>query len=278
MIRKTILLLVFTGLVNVFARTRDTVPVKESRPNLVIKNPNTKNSVIKSKGGGAGGPNAGFIYLDMSPMKELVMREDSIRSKAIDFSNNAIFMYGGMGYGGPSGGVRFGGGGWFGMKTYVSDEFPGTLTAADSASYPDSTVPDSVVNLRVMLAYGGFTVEKGISIKSLNLFAGGLFGGGALIVQMFNDQADSSSAFKYNDTSYDDKDGTDNIHGKVAVLPFIACDLRAGLTYSILPFMHLGADGYGLFIYSSSGFANGYNSVSTISPGFRIRIMFGSLG
>jgi hypothetical protein len=211
-------------------------------------------------------------------MEELVMREDTLQDKIFDFSNNAIFMYGGMGYGGPSGGMRFGGGGWFGMKTYTSAPFQGKLSNRVALAHPDSVAPDSVVNLKVMLAYGGFTVEKALHIQNLNLFAGGLFGGGALIVQMYFEEAETPSAFKYSESGVDNNGGPENIHGKIAPLPFVACDLRAGLTYSILPFMHIGADGYGLFIYSSSGFANGYNSVSTISPGFRIRIMFGSLG
>ncbi|MFW5774998.1 MAG: hypothetical protein ACOCW2_01795, partial [Chitinivibrionales bacterium] len=64
----------------------------------------------------------------------------------------------------------------------------------------------------------------------------------------------------------------------VAVAPSWAFDMHAGVTYSILPWMHVGADASLVWMYSSLGFGYGYGSFWTNNSAFRIRIMFGNAG
>jgi hypothetical protein len=227
---------------------------------------------LRNKGiGGSGGVSAGFMHLDMAPIKELVVRENDLSDKTFDLSDNSIFMFGGQGYVGPGKGVRIGGGGWVGMKNYTSAPY---TPLQDSSSISG----DSVVQLKVILPYGGLTVEKCYVLRNMNIFVGGLLGGGAMVVQKTLYQADAASAFRHYDNSdYDDEEHDDFID-EFAAMPFLAADLRAGITYSMASFMHLGFEGYALLIYSSDSFGYGYSSVATINPGIRARLVFGTLG
>lgn len=76
---------------------------------------------------------------------------------------------------------------------------------------------------------------------------------------------------------FDRKENADD--DERAEAPFGGIGLHGGFTYTMLPWMHLGADAQAMFLASVNGFPGpGNNGFVMLSPGLRVRIVFGNLG
>jgi hypothetical protein len=221
----------------------------------------------KEPHGGAGGPAIQLMWMDMTPIEKLVQKEASLAGRVFNFENSPMVLWGGLGYGGGMENVRFGGGGWGGVQQFYSDHFAGNDSVAGQPV-------DSLVELTVIPAFGGLMIEKGFKYDHLNLLVGGMLGGGALVVAKSTLAAEDQSAFS---TTMNDSIGS-SLRGQLAVAPCMVATLQAGATYSLLSWLHVGADGGAAFWYSKRGFGYGFGSISTVNPFVRLRIMFGNLG
>ncbi len=218
------------------------------------------------KKGGAFVLTTGITWLDKDPFKELNKKELSLKSKEFDFDNNKTLMLGLNGYYEVENGMRLGNSLSAGYKVFQSD--PYTCIFVDSLS--DSIPVDSIVTLRVIPAYFGFICEKAFLFPYFNIFAGFMIGGGATVVLKTGDLSSGSSAFINDDTN-----SSENPKVSVAVAPAFMWDLHVGTAVSLSESFHIGFEGQSLFAYVHDGFGPGYKGIVTVSPGLRIRLIFG---
>ncbi|NLG19140.1 MAG: hypothetical protein GX556_17590 [Fibrobacter sp.] len=237
----------------------------------------------EKKTGGAGCFEIGFTSLDLEPLEKVVKKD--LDKGGFDFDRNIFFTIGGQGYFGPHrNGIRLGWGGWGGYNSKFSAIWSGR---ADSA-YIDragDTLVDSVIQLHTLFAHTGLILERSFSLtKNLNVFAGGMIGGG--IMAAIADRRSSKGAFREIDNDYDYDDDDDDslkfegefLSGTSAALaPLFAFDLHGGLTYSVTNWMHLGIDASAVCYYSNTGFGYKYGNFMTVNPGVRVRVIFGNV-
>lgn len=212
--------------------------------------------------GGGGGPSVGFKAINIEPLKksitdDIARKGDGSAYHGLDFENKlagtyeTFLMLGGQGLAGIGNGVRIGGGAYGGAKLY--------------RTYHDVT--DSAFGLTVWNGYCGFIVEKSFPFENANVIVGTLLGGGAQGSILFNmDDANS-----YNGNS--DTTDTDYPY-ELAV--YFAGEVHAGVSYSFLPWFHMGLEFSGALFASGTGFKNG-DSFTTFNPGGNIRFMFGRI-
>ena len=232
---------------------RDTVyMVEKCRDHFSWKEEGTKH-LWREKGYGIGG---GFtpavMAIDCRPIKELVANLPAMNASGYSFgalNYQPIYMSGGMGYLGVGNGVRIGGAGLNGEKNLVGNELTG----------------DSASTLRLDVEYGGFLVEKAFVRYNANYVVGGSIGGGALTVRSRTSQIPAA------------QQGSDRTYNSVTA-NFFLMEAHGGVTYSILPWLHMGADISLPFFYSADGFQGYTTSFVTVNPVFRARIMLGDLG
>jgi hypothetical protein len=156
-------------------------------------------------------------------------------------------MSGGTGYIGFGDGFRLGGGGMSGEKQF------------------DCRTSDTI-SLTAKISYGGFLVEKALLYNRWNLSIGGMLGGGNINVSLTE-----SDFYDWNDLDYDD-----DSEGEKAV--FFLFEPHIGLTYTILYFLHIGAD-ITLPTFMSLDKFNSYtDDFITVNPGFHVKLLFGNLG
>ncbi|MBN2035339.1 MAG: hypothetical protein JW768_01225 [Chitinispirillaceae bacterium] len=227
-------------------------------------------------GGGAGGIAPSIQWLDLSPVENVVENETDLSLYRFDFSDNALMMIGGMGYGGTRCGAKIGGGGWFGYKKFVSNSR--NVLQRDSSGFVtinngDTVKVDSLARLHTMLAYGGLLVEKNISFGDFTFEIGGLFGGGALVLGKEFDTRQNISAF----SDFSEYDSAEVVNSWTAA-PLYCFDLHGGISYRVARFMVVGADANLFIARSSWGFNLNTDSFLTLNPGIRFRILFGNIG
>jgi hypothetical protein len=194
----------------------------------------------------------------MKPVYELVQRYSDLRSIGFPVKDEygLVTMMGGVGYGALGSGIRIGGGGCGGSREYTR------------------SVNDTTYTLEVGIGYGGFMVEKALVAGDFNLFAGLMLGGGGIDVQLR-----STVGTSFINVNPDPED----LPAGKADVGFFLVEAHGGFTYSILSWMHLGADitvpcflsGNGFKIGSQSNMTDGF---VTVNPGLRLRIMFGNIG
>jgi hypothetical protein len=205
----------------------------------------------------AGGPVPGFIALDFGPINDLIKASNDLNGRTFGSLKSTGFTpiatMGGMGYLGFGNGLRLGGGGTNGDRYYLSDAY----------------AQDSIVSFKVSVEFGGFLVEKAFSKNHLNLITGTMIGGGSMTATVRRTVRGGNTAFDLERSSNG---------GESKTASFFLMELHGGFTYSIVPFLHLGADAMLPMFYSANGFETYTNSFVTVNPALRIRFIFGNLG
>ncbi|MFW5774996.1 MAG: hypothetical protein ACOCW2_01785 [Chitinivibrionales bacterium] len=216
--------------------------------------------------GGGGGWSPGIMAIDMEPVAELVGSDNVLGRKAFPDLHEAytpIMMSGWMGYGGLGNGTRIGGGAWDGNIHFSSKPYDA----------PDETDPrrKEIAVVEVEYSFVGFLMEKSFVRDQFNYLAGGMISLGSIEVKRDFFTSDSPSAFKDVWEDMDDEE--------TAEASLVGIELHGGFTYTVLPWIHLGADVNAHVSFSINGFgAPGLNSFVMASPGMRLRIVFGNIG
>jgi hypothetical protein len=214
------------------------------------------NPLSKNGYGIAGGPVPGITALDFGPVNDLIHESKDLSQRTFGSMNRTNFepivTMGGMGYLGFGDGFRLGGGGMSGDRYYLSDAY----------------AQDSIVSLKVSVQYGGFLVEKVHSHNRYHIITGTQIGGGSITVAVRRTVRAGNGVF--------DPEQVNNI-GESKTADFFLLQLHGGFTYSIAPFMHVGADAMLPMFYSANGFEGYTSSFATINPSLRFRFMFGNL-
>lgn len=204
--------------------------------------------------GGAGGWTPALLGVEMSPVRDLIAKEPTLRGLNFDIGR-AVLMYGsgGMGYGGIGNGIRVGGYGFGGERAFTSQ----------------NAIQDTLTRLTVKVNLGGFMVEKAVVHDRMNLILGGMIGGGSISITRRNFASEKPSAF---DLSEDESNGS-NAEASLFVM-----GAHAGFTYSFISWFHAGADASLLGYYSSEGFGGPLSSFASGAGAFRVRLIWGNLG
>jgi len=227
---------------------------EESRTEEVLLMVNSKLSKVGKSGfGGGGGPSFGIASFSVKPINEMIHDDIGLRGSSSPFHNlefdidgnyETFYTSGGFGFGGVGNGVRIGGGGFSGTRTYKSMNVSPT---------------DTIKELEIDIGYGGVILEKAWSRESSTISVGTLLGAGSYTTTL--------KSIEYTD---DDKEYTTSAS-------FFAGELRAAYTVTVTRWFHIGVDAYTLLTASSTGFKYGDN-FTTINGGGRLRILFGNLG
>jgi hypothetical protein len=236
--------------------TRDTVYVMEKWHHHAFRMEEGASQLWREKGYGVGG---GFtpavIGVNTRPFKEIINEMEITKGRTFNFNSyncEAIYVSGGVGYLGVGNGVRIGVGGLSGERNFSSE----------------GIYADSAVALKLHIKYGGFLVEKAFVRYKINYLIGGYIGGGTMTVN-----ARFNQAAVYSTTPQ----GNSNAFNSVTANFFLA-ELHGGVTYSILPWLHTGADIAMPLFFSADGFQGYTPSFVTVNPAFRARLMLGNLG
>ena len=265
MIKRTTILLLSTGLIlNAFCGN-DTKDSLDLQPTVQVPN--------EQKIGGSGVIEIGLTNLDLDPIKKIT--KEDLDKGGFNFDQNTFLTLGFIGYAGQRrNGMRFGLGGWAGYNSLYSDKW--SSKASDSAIfYGSDTTVDSIIQLHLIFANAGLVVERSINLtKNFNIYAGGMFGGGALLA--IEDRKLASGAFIKPNNNSDWQSDTVDTENRIAWAPVWAFDIHGGFAYSFTNWMHLGIDGSTLFNYSSRGFQSKYGSFWTVNPGIKLRLIFGT--
>lgn len=198
--------------------------------------------------GGAMGPAFGVQAINVKDAITFLARDTSLGSYAFSGDYETFLLSGGVIYGGIGNGIRVGGAGWGGSRSFVSNE-------------------DSNKSVSLGLGFGGFLLEKCFVKKNLNIMVGGILGAGGFTLK----PRELSDSFFDNDTDYQE-----------ASAAFMLVELHSGITYSMKSWMHFGLDFTSPFFISPSGYKindiSVTNGFATVNPGLRIKLVFGNLG
>jgi hypothetical protein len=230
---------------------RDTVYLMEKWHHHSFWKEEGARQLWREKGYGVGG---GFtpavMAIDCRPVKELVANLPAVNANGYTFGTlnyQPIYVSGGMGYLGVGNDVRIGGAGLSGEKYLVGNGISS----------------DSTNTLRLRVEYGGFLLEKAFVHYRANYLVGGSIGGGTLTATARTGQIPAQ--------------GSDRVYTSVTA-NFLLMEAHGGVTYSILPWLHMGADASLPFFYAAEGFQGYTTPFVTVNPVFRARIMLGNLG
>ncbi|MBD3420859.1 MAG: hypothetical protein GF398_12135 [Chitinivibrionales bacterium] len=211
-----------------------------------------------------------ILWLDDDFVRDILSDPvDSIAYRDYDRNNRSSYGIGFMGYADASQGIRFGGGLWVSYRNYQEQ----SLAAGSIFTAGSSSTAGEYVNLHVLPAYAGFILEKSFDMGVMDIFGGGLFGGGAYTILKHRELSEDY----YYSADYPGVDTVASDETTAAVAPFIAFDLHGGTNFELTPIFHLGIEFYALFTHSPGGFVTGTRSASfsTVNPGIRLRIAFG---
>lgn len=191
------------------------------------------------------------------PVHELVKNDPKLRTFTFDDLNynsyQPVLVNGAWVYGGVGNGIRIGFGGWGGELYFSSKE----------------KANDSIMVLKVHNSFGGIMIEKVFLHKNLNIIAGGMIGSGSIKV---------TQSYQCNDV-FNNAIWEEDLEGESeAKARQIGIELHTGMTVSVLPWWHIGADVNSHFMASINGFGGSVNSFFSACPGFRLRVVFGNLG
>lgn len=221
---------------------------KESAKAFLQSFSGTKRNTRERGYGGAMGPAFGIQAINIQNAVDFLERDNAAVSYAFSGDYENYLLSGGVIYGGIGNGVRIGGAGWGGSRSFVSNE-------------------DANKSVSLSLGYGGFLLEKCFVKKNVNIMVGGILGAGGFTLK----PAEVSDGFFDNDTDYIE-----------ATASFMLVELHSGITYSMKSWMHFGFDVTAPFFISPSGYeindVSVTNGFATINPGFRLKLVFGNLG
>jgi hypothetical protein len=228
--------------------------------------------------GGAGVFEIGLLKLDLEPVEKVV--RSTIDKGGFDFDENVLTTIGFMGYAGQRrNGMRLGFGVWGGYGGFYGDTWTTRSSPAEIARGRDSII-DSTIQMHVFFGHCGLMTEKSFKINKLNLYLGGMIGGGGILVVEDRNEGTgafySSSNSNAKDTAWWDDSENTATDDRFLVAPAWAFDIRGGFTYSFTKWLHAGIDGSSLFYYSSRGFNSRYGGFWTANPSVRLRLVFGS--
>jgi len=217
-------------------------------------------SMSKSRAQGYGG---GIIFsptiaaLSTKPVQTLVRNDITLRRYSftdIDGSYQPLLLIGGSVFGGLGNGVRIGVSGWGGEYEFTS-----------------GTNGDSTIFLNVSHSFGGFMIEKAFVKNNMNYLVGGTIGFGSLTVI----KGTTNDPWKALSDEVDDYKSK----GEEAKAMYSGVNLHSGFTVTLLPWMHIGTDINGSFLFSVNGFdIPGCKGFVTVVPGLRFRITLGNIG
>jgi hypothetical protein len=242
----------------------------------------------EKKSGGAFVIMPHFLNLNLSPVEDLMEKEPGLRNYTYNFSNNLLMVHGIGAYWGSKNGARAGFGLWGGYKEYQSDPYTGTLLDSSGLPLRDSLnniiQKDSIVELNVIPAYIGFLIDHSYSLGPVNLYGGGILGSGVIVLVKNTQAKEEQSAFYSSSSGQSHQEGLENdsldensdLGAAVSILWVL--DLHLGATYSVAKWFHFGAEASALLFHSTEGFGPLSESFTTLNPGFRFRLIFGSLG
>ncbi len=206
--------------------------------------------------GGGLGPDLGIFLINIDPVKKLMPLPQFKNYRGVFSKMNGKFdnflLIGGLGYGGLGNGLRLGGGGKGGSRTY------------------STIVDDTTFILKIHVGFGGFLAEKCFIKNKTNLFIGGILGAGGISVTPYNTVDD-----------YDSDDFDSELNKLKA--GFMLLEVHAGFTYTLTNWLHIGLDFSTPIFISPDGFKNNTNRSFTngfmsLNPGFLIRIILGNIG
>jgi hypothetical protein len=247
-----------SGGVEILKETKDTVYIVD-KPRVEQAPCSWRGHIdnLRKRGwGGSGGPLAGVMAIYSRPLRDLISNEASLAGYS--FVMNQYFepfvMNGGVGYGGVGSGVRLGGGGMSGSRTFQS-----------------AIHNDSVVELETSVAMGGFMIEKAFVNDRMNFMTGGFLGGGSIKVKR-------SATYYTLNSVFSSGDHLDAPEHEEANARFTYLELHSGFTYSFGTFVHGGLNLSLPFFLSPEGFGNKSGDFYTVNPCISARVMFGILG
>jgi len=216
-----------------------------------------------------------IIWLDEKFLTRIRNFEPDMKKLDFPFDRNFCAMLGSLGYSRVSdAGFRAGGGWWVGYREFHSPDSFERVLPPDTAG-GDTLRYNATIILRMIPMYAGFLGEKAFEFPGFNMFCGFMFGGGAYMMHkqivkrgdLFVNTGDDSLNWKGDNNGF-------------AIAPLIIGDLHAGATVSLSPAAHLALEGFVLLSYAPDGFVtgNGFGDFYTISPGIRMRVLFGKAG
>jgi hypothetical protein len=227
--------------------------------------------------GGSASFNTAVLQLQMKPVQTLINQYPDLKrlNFPIDSRYETFILAGGMGYGGVGNGIRLGGGGWGGSKTF------GATRTLNVSTADSSNQIDSLYKLTVGVGMGGFLLEKAYVIDRLNIMLGGFIGAGG--ISILSDRSEGKKSLFFEASEGEDDEGDYTAREPDFHAQFMLTELHAGLTYSMLSWLHLGLDGWCPLFFSSSGFRNRFeqpinDGFMSINGGVRVRIVLGNLG
>jgi hypothetical protein len=251
---------------------KDTVEVlTHSSLHEFLDKTNTHRRNARERGfGGAGGPLPSLYYIDMEPVHAVVNRYEDLRRIGfkIDEGHAPFSFMGGLGYGGVGHGVRIGGGGLGGTRSFAAEKDTLVLGNGD-------VLIDKMYEIEVNVGYGGFLLEKAVVAGNMNFFVGGFIGGGGFEVKV--SYGDAGDLLTVTETV---AEGT---LGQFEAA-FFALDLHGGMTYTMLPWFHLGFELSAPLFLSTEGFVRDFGGIpvtdgfTTFNGGGGLRFIFGNLG
>lgn len=210
----------------------------------------------------SGSSTYGTYAISIAPVKDLIDNDPFLSKKQFRFNrygSEPFFTTGGGGVLGLGSGFRIGGSGMTGQRSFSSKPFNA----------------DSVLLLNVTINSGGFLVEKATVYDRWNITAGGIFGGGSMIVSL--SEKKSSSWF----TDLDDDNAFDELFqndGNSVEAEFFQVEPYCGVSYTLFPFFHLGIHVSAPAFFSVDKFTVYTSDFFTINPGFSLKLIFGNLG
>jgi hypothetical protein len=220
----------------------------------------------------------GIYSLDMEPIQNLARTDPLLSPFKFDFSNGDMMLHALQFSWGHKNDGRAGWALGGGFKRYSSNTV--TRPVLDSLGNPVIDInsnalitQDSIVDLMTVLGYGGFLMEKSHAFGPVTVYGGGLVGGGAWVVIRDEQAGSQPSAFHSGMGDSTMPSGVD-----AAVAPLWVLDLHAGVTYTFSPWIHAGLEGSALMLYAPDGFSVRSETISTLNPGIRLKLVFGSLG
>jgi hypothetical protein len=204
-----------------------------------------------------GGFMPGVIVLDRGPMRDLLNVVPQLQGKSFGRLNSSrllpVFISGGMGYLGFDNGVRLGGVGMSGERSFTSDIYQ----------------QDSIMVMKVSVNYGGFLVDRAVSWDPFMVQTGMVVGGGSLSSSFCARSQNAFSVFSRN---------TDSTEKTTYTARFFLFELHGSCSYSIASFMHIGANVSLPMFFSADGFDAPTGSFMSANPALQIKLIFGNLG
>jgi hypothetical protein len=238
---------------------RDTVfTLDASTPAACVHDARHALETSRARGFGiGGGPVTGMQAIAMAPVEALIAQVDPLAGREFGlnrFGYEPFWMRGGIGFAGMGNGLRIGGAGASGSRRFKSEHRSGESTS---------------VILDVQVGYGGFLLEKAMTVNRLNVVVGGMIGGGTTETAVQSIDTGSYSIFNID---RDERD-SDKIKARFAM-----AEVHGGLVWTMCPVFHIGIDVVAPFFFSANGFEPYTADFYSVNPGIRLKFVFGNLG